>query len=140
MPARRSATLKLSLQILDPRPVALHNLLDMRNPVKVHLQLVQLPEQRVVPRNLRVRPVNDVPSVVILELREHLRLLAKVPDVLLDAGHEAVEVATKRGEGRAVEEQEALTAGAAGGAGAAGSVGEGCLALSQDLDFLGGEP
>lgn len=139
VPTGRAARVQIPLEVLHARPVLLHNLLDVGDAVKVHLELVQLLYDVGVARNLLVGAVDDVPRAVVLDLGEHLGLLAEVLDILLDADHEPVKVAPQRGERRAVEQQEPLAAGPAGGAGAAGPAVDGGLALPQQLDLLRGQ-
>jgi hypothetical protein len=138
VPARRAARLQIPLEVFDPGAIALDNLFDVCDAVKVHLELVQLAQQLGVARNLRVCTVNDVSGAVVLHLSEHLGLLAEVLNVLLDVDHEPVEVAAQRGEGGAVEEEKALAAGTGRGAGAAGAI-ESCLALAENLNLFVGE-
>lgn len=136
---RRAAVIQILLQVLHTRPVLLHYLLDMGDAVEIHLELVQLPQDRRVARNLLVGTVNYVARAVVLHLCEHLRLLAEVLDILLNVGHEPVEVAPQRGQGRAVKKQKTLAARPAGSARAAGASIECGLALSQELDLLDGQ-
>lgn len=70
----------------------------MGNSIKIHLELVQLPEDRRVAGNFLVCALNDIPSPVVLNLGKYLGLFAEVLNVLLDIGHEAVEVASKLGQ------------------------------------------
>ena len=120
MPPRR-AGINFPLEILHARPVLLDDFFDVADPVKVHLELIQLADNLRIAGNLFIRPVNDVPSTVVLDLGKDLCLLAEVLDVLLNVGHQAVEVASKLGQRRAVKHQEALTASPAGSSRTVGS-------------------
>lgn len=141
-----SARLQVPLQRLDTGSIALDNVLDVGDPVKVYLKLVELSQDLGVAGDLGVGAIDDVASPVVLDLGEHLGLLAQILHVLLDVGHQSVEVPAKGGEGRAVEQQESLAACPAGSARAAGADGEalpgaeGCLSLAQELELLGSEP
>ncbi len=94
MATRRSARFQALLQVLDSRPVALDNVLDVCYTVKVHLKLLQLLHNLVEACYLGVGAVDDIAGTVVLDLREHLRLLAEVAGGLLDGSHQSVKVAT----------------------------------------------
>lgn len=94
MPARRSAGFQALLQILNARPVALDNIFDVCYTVKVHLKFLQLLHNLGEACNLGVGAVDDIAGTVVLDLREHLRLLAEVADILLDGSHQPVKVTT----------------------------------------------
>lgn len=101
----------------------------MGNAVEIHLELIELAYYGRVACNLLIRAGYYVASSVILDLGEHIGLLAEAVDVVFDVGHELVEVAAESGEGGAIEKQKALTAGSAGCTGTAGAAVQGGLAL-----------
>lgn len=139
---RPPTTLQIPLHSLNPRPVPPHNIPNIADPIKVLLQLVNLPQNLVEPRNLRVRGLDQPVRAPKLRLGEDGALPAQVLDAPLHLPHQAVEVPRELCQGRAVEEEDALARGAtrgAGGAGAVGGVVEGRLALAEELDFFGGE-
>lgn len=113
----------------------------MGYPIKVHLEFVKLTQNLRVTRDLGVGAVDDVAGAVVLHLREHLRLLAEVANVVFDASHQPIKVSPESRQRRAVEEQQALAAGATGGSRARRAAGaaQGRLALTQQLDLFGAE-
>lgn len=129
MAAGRTAIIQLPLQRFHSGPVLLHNLLDMGNAVEIHLELIELADYGRVACNLLVGAGYYVASSVILDLGEHVGLLAEAVDVVFDVGHELVEVTAQSGEGGAIEKQKALAAGSAGSTGTAGAAIQGGLAL-----------
>lgn len=70
----RPARVHLSLQLLHPLSVALHDLLDVLDPVKIVFQFVNLPYYVVQPCYFRVGDLNRVPGSVVLLLRNMLGL------------------------------------------------------------------
>ena len=68
----RAAALQLLLHLLNPLPIAPHNVSDMPYPVEVHLQLINLPQYVVEVRNLRIRHGNCIARSVVLLLCNHL--------------------------------------------------------------------
>lgn len=129
MAAGRTAIIQLALQRFHSGPVLLHNLLDVGNAVEIHLELIKLAYYGRIACNLLICAGYYVASSVILDLGEHIGLLAEAVDVVFDVGHELVEVAAESGEGGAIEKQKALAAGSAGCTGAAGAPVQGGLAL-----------
>lgn len=108
MPTTAPTRLKLRLHLLHPLPIAAHNIPDMPDPIKIHLQLVNLPQDIMEPRYLRVRNRNRVARPVVLLLRDCLRLLREPIEPGLDLLHEAIKVPTQRSERVPVEEEQAL--------------------------------
>jgi hypothetical protein len=80
----------------------------MSYPVKIHLQLINMPQEVVKPRNLSISHRNRIARPIVLLLRYHLRLLGKMVQSRLYLFHQAIEMPAESGEGGAVEEQESL--------------------------------
>lgn len=106
--ATGAAMLNLALHVLHPLPIAPHNIPNMSNPIKIYLQLINLPQDLVEAGNLGISSRNRIARPVVLLLRHHLRLLREVVQPRLNLLQQAVEVAPERRERRAVEQQQPL--------------------------------
>lgn len=131
-----AAALEVTLHCLYSGPVPPHNLPYIGDPVEIFLQLVNLPQYLMEPRDLRIGGFDQVVCAVVLCLGKRGALLAQVFDPALHLAHQTVEVPRELGQGRAVKQQHALTGGSAGGARGARTISERSLSLTQQLDFL----
>jgi hypothetical protein len=113
----------------------------MSNPIKIHLQFVNLPQYIVEPRNLRIRNRNRIPGPVVLLLSHHLRLLTQIIKSCLYLLHQAIEMAAESCERGAVEEEEALggSARSCSRGGSSGGGGGGLLVMAQQGDLVVGQ-
>src|ERR1700730_9482799 len=113
---RASTLLNTPLPLVDPLPIAPHDIPNMLNAIEIFLQLVNLPQDIIEARNLGVRHLDRVACTVVLLPRDELRLLGQVVEAFGDLTHQLVEVAGKCCEGGAVEEEESGAGGAGSGA------------------------
>ena len=74
----RAATLQLLFHLLNPLPITPHNVSYMSYPVKIDLQLINLPQYVVKSRNLGVCNLDRIACPVVLLLCHHLGLLGEV--------------------------------------------------------------
>lgn len=90
-PARRGL-LEVSLQAFDTTTLTLDYVFDMRNAVKVNLELVHLRHDVLESCNLCIRIVYEIPSAVVLLESNDGALFTEILDALLDLLHQSVQM------------------------------------------------
>lgn len=75
VPITRSGILNLLFHLLHSLSVAPDNISDMSYPIEINLQLINLAQNIMKSRNLRIGDGYRIPRSVILLLSYHLRLL-----------------------------------------------------------------
>ena len=108
------SALELPVHFLNSLPLVLYDLLDVRDPVKVHLELVNLAQQVVKTRYLGVGVVHQIAGPVILLHGDDGALVGQPLDLRLDVLQEPVEMSAEGGQAASVEEESALRGCAAG--------------------------
>jgi len=89
-PRRSSAALpppQPPSQPLHPRPKPLHNIPNMPDLIKLHLQLINLSQNLPKPSNLLIRPGNRIRHAPCLPFRTPRRLLRQIIHSLLNPCH-----------------------------------------------------
>ena len=140
MSMARAAMLQLLLHLRHPLPIAPHNIPNMSYPIKIHFQLVNLPQYIVEARNLGISNRNRIPGSVVLLLSHHLRLVTQIIESCLYLLHQAIEMAAESCKGGAIEEDKTLggSARSCSRGGSAGGGGGGLLVMAQEGDLVVG--
>ena len=83
---------EFSLQPFHTAPLALDDIFDVCDAVKIDLELVHLSHDVLKPRNLRIGIIDEVPGTIVLLEGDNGTLLAEVLDPLLDLLHQTIEM------------------------------------------------
>jgi hypothetical protein len=108
MPTARTAVLNLLLHFLYPLSVGSNNIPDIAYPIKIRLQLIDLPQNFMKSRDFGIRNRNRIACSVVLLLCHHLRLLAQIVQTSRYLLQQSIEVPAKRGERGTIKQKKTL--------------------------------